>query len=342
MARALRYEAAGAVYHVMARGDGGRDVFEEDCDRYGWLDRLEEVCGKYGWRIHAYVLMGNHFHFLLETPQPNLVAGMKWFMGVVSQDWNRRRKRRGHVYQGRYKAVVVNGEGSGEYFRIVADYIHLNPVRSGWVGGSTGKKLKEWRWSSFPQYAGRKTPDWLETGRVLEAFRLTPEGRGRRAYAGYLEERGKDREGTLTDGSLKELRRGWYLGDDPFRDKVLDAMAAGLRPKRRRGSVAGGAARAHDEAEAERMVQAAAGELGVPADRKKLAGRCVYRDEKALMAWLVRKQTSASTSWVAERLAMGHPTSVSRAAGRVRREAALVKRGRRLEEGVLLKITGPF
>lgn len=114
----------------MARGDGGRDVFEEDSDRFGWLKRLEEVCGKYGWRIHAYVLMGNHFHFLLETPQPNLVAGMKWFMGVVSQDWNRRRKRRGHVYQGRYKAVVVNGEGSGEYFRIVADYIHLNCPRS--------------------------------------------------------------------------------------------------------------------------------------------------------------------------------------------------------------------
>lgn len=66
-ARSPRYEAAGAIYHVMARGDGGRDIFEDDSDRYGWLDRMEEVCGKYGWRIHAYVLMGNHFHFLLET-----------------------------------------------------------------------------------------------------------------------------------------------------------------------------------------------------------------------------------------------------------------------------------
>lgn len=74
--------------------------------------------------------MGNHFHLLLETPEANLVSGMKWFMGVFSQGWNRRRKRRGHVFQGRYKAVVVNGEGSGEYFRIVADYLHLNCLRS--------------------------------------------------------------------------------------------------------------------------------------------------------------------------------------------------------------------
>lgn len=77
----------------MARGDGGRQVFEDDQDRLKWLDRLAEVCGKYGWQIHAYVLMGNHFHFLLETPQPNLVAGMKWFMGVHSQDWNRKRRQ---------------------------------------------------------------------------------------------------------------------------------------------------------------------------------------------------------------------------------------------------------
>ena len=82
MARPIRYEAAGAVYHVMARGDGGREVFEGDADRLDWLGRMDEVCGKCGWRVHAWVLMGNHFHLLLETPEPNLVLGMKWFMGV--------------------------------------------------------------------------------------------------------------------------------------------------------------------------------------------------------------------------------------------------------------------
>jgi REP element-mobilizing transposase RayT len=339
MARPPRYEAAGAIYHVMARGDGGRDVFEEDGDRFQWLDRLEQACGKHGWRIHAYVLMGNHFHVLLETPEPNLVAGMKWLMGVFSQDWNRRRKRHGHVFQGRYKSVVVNGEGSGEYFRIVADYIHLNPVRAGWVGGDTGRKLNAWRWSSFPQYAGRKAPEWLVKERVLGAFRLSPEGRGRRAYAAYLEERAKDREGTLTDASLKALRRGWYLGDETFRDRVLDAMAGGLRRTRRKGSAMGEAATAHDEAEAERIVGWALVEFGMPSERDELTGRGVYRDEKALIAWLVRKRTSASNRWIAERLAMGHPTSVSRASGRVRREEGLAKRAKKLEKALVAIIT---
>lgn len=82
MARPVRFEASGAVYHVMARGEGGKNVFEDEIDRKVWLERLGEVCGSYGWRVHAYVLMGNDFHLLPDTPEPNLVAGMKWFMGV--------------------------------------------------------------------------------------------------------------------------------------------------------------------------------------------------------------------------------------------------------------------
>jgi REP element-mobilizing transposase RayT len=94
MARPLRYEAAGEVYHVVARGDGGKTVFENDKDRHCWLDLLERACGRFGWRVHAWVLMDNHFHLLLETPEPNLVAGMKWMPGVCPQGWNRRRGRK--------------------------------------------------------------------------------------------------------------------------------------------------------------------------------------------------------------------------------------------------------
>ena len=118
------------VYHVTARGDGGKQVFEEDKERYGWIGLMEGACGSFGWRVHGWVLPGNHFHLLIETPEPNLVAGMKWMPGVSSRGWNRRRQRKGHVFQGRYKAVVVNGEErDGNYFKIVADCIHLNPVR---------------------------------------------------------------------------------------------------------------------------------------------------------------------------------------------------------------------
>lgn len=135
MARPVRYEASGAVYHVMARGEGGKDVFEDDVDRKVWLERLGEVCGSYGWRVHAYVLMGNHFHLLLETPEPNLVAGMKWFMSVFSQGWNRRRKRRGHVFQGRDKAVAERLAKAG------LEWMDL-PERPGELSGR-GKWLEE-------------------------------------------------------------------------------------------------------------------------------------------------------------------------------------------------------
>lgn len=330
MARPLRYEAAGAVYHVMARGDGGKNVFEDDKDRFAWTDLLEQAHGRFGWRVHAWVLMGNHFHLLLETPEPNLVAGMKWMLGVFSQGWNRRRQRKGHVFQGRYKAVVVNGEeADGSYFKIVADYIHLNPVRSGWVGGDTGKRLRSWRWSSFGGYAGGKVPEWLETGRVLRAFRLSEDGRGGKAYAGYLEARAKDRNGVVSDKAMAELRRGWCLGEATFGEKVLEAIKAAVGGERKKSSVGGAAAKAHDEAEAERLVVAALAELGAPGDTLALIGRGRWKEEKEMVAALVRKRTALANRRVAARLGMGHEVSVTRA---VRRHREDPKAARRLKE----------
>ena len=148
MPRVLRYQYPGAVYHLMARGEGGKMVFETDEDRKGFLFRLGKVCECHGWRVHAWVLMGNHFHLLVETPEANLVTGMKLLLGTFSQGWNRRRMRSGHVFQGRYKSIPVNASHSDpHYFKIVADYIHLNPVRAGSVGGTTERKLRNWRWA---------------------------------------------------------------------------------------------------------------------------------------------------------------------------------------------------
>jgi hypothetical protein len=230
--------------------------------------------------------------------------------------------------------VVVNGEGSGEYFRIVADYLHLNPVRSGRVGGTTGKKLKEWSWSSFPQYAGRRNPDWVETGRVLEAFRLSPEGRGRRAYAGYLEERARDREGTLTDESLGELRRGWYLGEESFAEKLLSRLDGSVKAKRRKGSLRGSAARAHDQAEAERLVKAGLESMGLPSRAKDLAGRGKWLEGKSVLAALVRRKTGVRNGWVAARLGLGSESNVTVALRRVRESRELTKKLAELEEAV--------
>lgn len=116
MPRALRFQYVGAVYHLMARGDGGKVIFADDEDRKVFLFRLAKVCGSHGWRVHAWVLMNNHFHLLVETPEANLVTGMKQLLGTFSQGWNRRRMRRGHVFQGRYKSIPVNAIESDPYY----------------------------------------------------------------------------------------------------------------------------------------------------------------------------------------------------------------------------------
>ena len=254
--------------------DGGRTVFEDDKDRFAWVDLMERACGRFGWRVHAWVLTGNHFHVLVETPEPNLVAGMKWMLGVFSPGWNRRRQRHGHIFQGRYKAVVVNGEErDGSYFKIVADYSHLNPVRSGWVGGETGKSLRSWRWSSFPAYAGGKVPDLLVMDRVLRAFQLSEDRRGGKACGGYLEARAKIAGSAVNDASLAELRRGWYLGEKIFGEKVLAALSGRNLPVRKKSSLGGEAAKAFDQAEAERIVVAGLAGLGLPGEPALLLGR---------------------------------------------------------------------
>ena len=140
MARPLRFEYEGAVYHVMARGDGGKAVFIAKDHHLLFLHRLGEVCCSRGWCVHAWTLMGNHFHLLLETPEPNLVSGMRLLLGAFSQAWNRRHSRRGHVFQGRYKGVPVAGASAGDasQFKVVADYIHLNAARAGdWPAAHT-------------------------------------------------------------------------------------------------------------------------------------------------------------------------------------------------------------
>ena len=129
MGRKPRIEYEGAVYHVMNRGDRGGKVFKDRLDFELFLRCTADACERTGWRIHAYALLRNHFHWLLETPEANLVDGMKWFLGAYSQRFNARHGQRGHVFQGRYKAVVIDGR-SGDYFETVSTYIHLNPARA--------------------------------------------------------------------------------------------------------------------------------------------------------------------------------------------------------------------
>ena len=127
MPRKLRLEYEGAIYHLMNRGDRKEDIFVDDPDRQRFLETLGEACQKTGWQIHAYCLMRNHFHLVVETLRANLSSGMQWFLGTYTARFNRRHMLFGHLFSGRYKSLIVDGSGDG-YLKTVCDYVHLNPA----------------------------------------------------------------------------------------------------------------------------------------------------------------------------------------------------------------------
>jgi len=150
MARPLRIQYRGALYHVTSRGNSGQRIFKDDRDREGFLATLRRVTERYRWRCHAYCLMPNHYHLVIETPEGNLAQGMRQLNGVYTQTFNRRHGQMGHVFQGRYKAILVQKES---HLLEVCRYVVLNPVRAALV-----KRPDQWKWSSYGGTAGIKAP----------------------------------------------------------------------------------------------------------------------------------------------------------------------------------------
>ena len=138
---------AGGFYHVMARVNRRERIFLDDDDRRFFLVTLAEACGMTGWRVHAWVLMSNHYHLFIETPEPNLVAGMQWLQNAYTRRFNTRHRKWGRLFGDRYKAVVVEGS-EGEYYRTLMDYIHLNPVRAKIIAPGRGECVSRYPWSS--------------------------------------------------------------------------------------------------------------------------------------------------------------------------------------------------
>ena len=206
MARPLRLEYKGALYHVTSRGDRREDIFEDDDDRLQWLDNLGKVCSRFNWRIHAYCLMDNHYHLVLETPDANLSKGMRQLNGVYTQYFNRRHNRVGHVFQGRFKAILVDKEA---YLLELSRYVVLNPVRARMV-----KNINKWPWSSYLSMTGKHTsPEWLETDWLLSHFSKQRK-RAREKYINFV------REGIGLLSIWTDLKKQVYLGDDKFINKL--------------------------------------------------------------------------------------------------------------------------
>ena len=316
MPRQVRIQFPGAVYHVMARGDRREAIYRDEQDRRMFLDVFEEACGRTGWRCHAFVLMSNHYHLVLETPEPNLVAGMGWLQNTYTRRHNVRHKLWGHVFGGRYKAVLVEPDG-GDYFGTLLDYVHLNPVRAGLVRVEEG--LEGFRWSSLRYYlaAAEKRKEWQQARTGLACRGCEDDVAGRRSYLEYLEGRARNEGEQAGHGSPGEqtlqsaLRRGWYFGGEAFRAKMLAFAESTLRLRSRKADFAAAPeVREHQEADAEALVQK--GLQAVSLAEGDLA--CLARgdERKAMIALGIRKTTTVPLGWIARRLDMGTRSTVSR------------------------------
>ena len=347
MARMLRIEYPGAFYHVMARGKRRETVFHDDDDRKFFLATLAEVCGMTGWRVHAWVLMGNHYHLCVQTPEANLVDGMKWLQNTVTRRYNVRHRAWGRLFGDRYKAVVVDGEDSS-YYGTLVDYIHLNPVRARLVRTRDGQSVLDYPWSSLAGGSalppGRR-PDWLAVADGLEMFGLPDSSAGRRRMVERLDLRAMEESHRTcgvpvpakgVDMRRSHLRRGWYWGGQAFEEK-LNALACSAVVGKDRGSRAYRRTPqhlAHGEQRARCLLEEGLAAAGLQAGGLgALPGSDV---RKVAIATLIRRQTTVSQQWIADRLEMRSAANVSQ---QLRRYAKAGK-GVKLPVGLKRYLTG--
>ena len=211
------------------------NIVTDDDDRWMFIRTLGQAATRSNFRVHAWVLMDNHYHLVIETPKANLVTGMQWLQTTYTKRFNVRNRQWGHLFGGRYKAIVVQHQ-EGPYFRQLIDYVHLNPVRAGLVDKGEGFDVYEW--SSLREY--RKPPskrfEWMETRRSMDRLQIKDTPAGRRNYLERLE--------TLTDWSKSNeagrvlwegqslqstLKRGWYIGEQAFRNRLLEMLRTRIR-----------------------------------------------------------------------------------------------------------------
>lgn len=309
MARRIRIEYPGAVYHVLNRGNYRSFLFESPGACQSFLECLGQCCLAQGWRVHAWVLLGNHYHLCVETPQPNLVEGMKWLQSTFANRFNRFRKESGHVFQGRYKAILLEREGIGP----VCHYIHLNPVRAGLVD-----------WANLQDYpTGSFRSLWYpRQRRSFESFEAALGGAGglkdtvdgRRSYRDYLgwlaaEEPEQKRLG------FERMTRGWAQGTKAFRQAVLDQLKTTAK-----GRVTESEAAELRQPRWELATVDLLQRLGRSAE--DLAQAPKGSAWKVAVARMLRERYLVPHQWIAERLQMGRVSSVQSLVSRHRTGSA--------------------
>ena len=308
MARKLRLEYAGAMYHVINRGNYRAAIFAEEGARQAFMGCLVEACAKAGWVLHAYVLMSNHYHLALETPQGNLVEGMRWLQSTFANRFNRFRGENGHVFQGRYKALVVE---SGKELGAVAHYIHLNPVRAKIV---SMERLAEYPDSSFAALmAPKKRPRCLQVKTYLQAAgKLADTAAGRRKYVKYLVWLSEN-EPAQKQLNFESISKDWALGGKAFKMSLI---------KDHRVKLAQLGAKEASTREARELLWLEA--LNAAMSKLGKTATDIARDKKAApwkvaIAAQLKSASTVTNVWLAEQLRMGAPDGVSRYVGELRR-----------------------
>jgi len=282
----------------MNRGDHRETIFRSKKDRELFLQTLGQACEKTDWQVHAWCLMSNHFHLVVETPRANLVSGMQWLLGTYTMRFNRRHKEFGHLFSGRYKALIVDGSQTG-YLKSVCDYVHLNPARAKLI--SSKQRLSAFRWSSYPEYLKERSarPPWLRVDRLLGEHGIpkdSPAGRQQ------FERRMEWRRATEDAEEFGPLERGWCMGGEEFRKELLAQMRAGpehFGPERRQSAEEKAHRLLVNELEKLHWTQA-----DLQAQPKGVA-------QKIRIAQRLRRQTTMTLEWIAQALYMGTKTYLS-------------------------------
>ncbi|MEA3222339.1 MAG: transposase [Thermodesulfobacteriota bacterium] len=301
MSRPLRIEYAGALYHIIARGNEGRPIYKQEGDYQKFLDTLSELPGRYHAIIHGYVLMGNHYHLLIETPKGNITRVMHFLNATYTGYFNKKYKRVGHLFQGRYKGILIEKES---YSVSVSRYIHLNPKRAGLV-----KRPEEYRWSSYPDYIGKgKKKTWLTCEWILGRY-SRDKAKARRRYKAFVEE-----EFALKETPFDALKKGLILGSDNFIDETK--KKTGLKKHREIPE----SSRLTKSITYEDIITAVAKRFGVSEQEIREPGR---RDNltRRICLYLLRRHTDLTNAEIGGYFGIGY-TAVSQARLRVAREMA--------------------
>lgn len=291
MARPLRIEYPGAWYHVMNRGAGRKWVFKSDIHREAFLDLLAESAERFALEIHAYCLMGNHYHLLVRTPSDPLSRVMRHIDGLYTQRFNRDQRRDGPLFRGRYRALLVDADS---YWLQVSRYVHRNPLEAGVV-----ERSEDYPWSSYRAYLGmEKAPSWLFTGAILS---VVGRSRARQRYRSYVEE-GVDEE---TAAFFGNSRQAPILGDESFVKRVLAGRPpASEVPEQRR---------AGPRPSAEQVLAAVAErfEVGIDSIRSSRRGRGALNLPRQAAMYLCQHSAGMPLARIAEAFGLSHYAGVA-------------------------------